>query len=133
MDGIYFSESKRRPNVVAPLLKVATKWRKCLRHTKVVNLFYLIYTSAKFILESFNFKVDRKKESIISVSTNNLLCKQVHEISDGHRSLSDTISFVTDRFRFLPVTMTGRFSNFNSISYTKDRLKVPAAGHDVRH
>ena len=39
----------------------------------------------------------------------------VHEITAGHRSLSDTISCVTDRICFLPVTMTGRFSNFNSI------------------
>ena len=40
----------------------------------------------------------------------------VHEINAGHRSLSGTISCVTDRIRFLPVTMTGKFSNFNSMS-----------------
>ena len=45
----------------------------------------------------------------------------VHEITAGHRSVSDTISCVTDRICFLPVTMTGKFSNFNSTSYTKDR------------
>ena len=44
----------------------------------------------------------------------------VHEMTAGHRSLSGTISCVTDRIRFLPVTMTGRYSNFNSISYTED-------------
>ena len=47
-----------------------------------------------------------------------------HEIAAGHRSLSGTISCVTDRIRFLPVTMTGRFSNFNSTSYTKDRHEL---------
>ena len=45
----------------------------------------------------------------------------VHEISAGHRSVSGTISCVSDRIPFLPVTMTGSFSNFNSISYTEDR------------
>ena len=45
-----------------------------------------------------------------------MLYLSVHEITAGHRSLSGTISCVTDRIRFLPVTMTGRFSNFNSIS-----------------
>ena len=45
----------------------------------------------------------------------------VHEMTAGHLSLSGTISCVTDRIRFLPVTLTGRFSNFNSISYTEDR------------
>ena len=48
----------------------------------------------------------------------------VHEITAGHRSLSDTISRVTDRIRFLPVTRTGMFSNFNSISYTEDRHEL---------
>ena len=55
-----------------------------------------------------------------------LLCEisygsTVHEITASHRSLSGTILCVIDRVRFLPVTMTGRFSNFNSISYTEDR------------
>ena len=36
-------------------------------------------------------------------------------------SLSGTISCVTDMIRFLPVTMTCRFLNFNSITYTEDR------------
>ena len=48
----------------------------------------------------------------------------VHEITAGHRSLSGTISCVTDRIRFLSVAMTGRFSNFNSISYTEDWHKL---------
>ena len=37
-----------------------------------------------------------------------------HEIAAGHRSLTGTISCVTGTICFLPVTMTGRFSNFNS-------------------
>ena len=48
----------------------------------------------------------------------------VHEITAGHRSLSGTNSCVTDRIRFLPVTLTGRFSNFNSILYTEDRHEL---------
>ena len=45
---------------------------------------------------------------------NQTYCHTVHEITAGHRSLSGTISCMTDGIRFLPVTMTGRFSNFNS-------------------
>ena len=56
----------------------------------------------------------------------------VHEITAGHRSLSGTISCVTDRIRFLPVTMTGRFSNFNSISYTEDRHELRVTGTKCR-
>ena len=52
----------------------------------------------------------------------------MHEITAGHRSLSSTISCVTDRTRFLPVTMTGRFSKFNSISYTEDRHELRVTG-----
>ena len=52
----------------------------------------------------------------------------VHEITVGHRSLSGTISCVTDRIRFLPVTMTGRFSNFNSTLYTEDRHELRVTG-----
>ena len=48
----------------------------------------------------------------------------VHEITAGHWSLSNTISCVTDRICFLPVTMTGKFSNFNSTSYSKDRHEL---------
>ena len=48
----------------------------------------------------------------------------VHEITAGHRSLSGTISCVTDRIRCLLVTMTERFSNFNSLSYTEDRHEL---------
>ena len=48
----------------------------------------------------------------------------VHEITAGHRSFYGTISCVADRIRFLPVTMTGRFSNFNSISYIEDRREL---------
>ena len=47
---------------------------------------------------------------------------------NNRRSLSGTISCVTDRIRFLPVTMTGRFSNFNSISYTEDRHELRLTG-----
>ena len=57
-----------------------------------------------------------------------LINKTVHEITAGHRSLSGTILCVTDRIRFLPVTMTDRFSNFNSISYTEDRHKLQVTG-----
>ena len=56
------------------------------------------------------------------------LIKTVHEITAGHRSLSDRNSCVTDRICFLPVTMTGRFSNFNSLSYTKDWYKLQLNG-----
>ena len=35
---------------------------------------------------------------------------------------------VTDRIRFLPVTMTGRFSNFNSTLYTEDRHELGVTG-----
>ena len=52
----------------------------------------------------------------------------VHEITAGHRSLSGTISCVTDKIRFLPVTMTGRFSNFNSTSYKEDRHELRVTG-----
>ena len=45
----------------------------------------------------------------------------VHEITACHQSLSATNSCVTTRIRFLPVTMTGRFLTFNSISYTEAR------------
>ena len=48
----------------------------------------------------------------------------MHEITAGHRSLSNTISCVTVRIRFLLVTMAGRFSNFNSTSYTKDQHEL---------
>ena len=54
----------------------------------------------------------------------------VHEITAGHRS--GTISCVTDRIRFLPVTMTGRFSNFNSILYTEDRHELRVTGTKFR-
>ena len=56
----------------------------------------------------------------------------VNEITAVHRSLSSTISCVTDRIRFLPVTMTGRFSNFNSISYAKDRHELRVTGTNCR-
>ena len=41
----------------------------------------------------------------------------MHEITAGHRSLSGTISRVTDRF-----------SNFDSISYTEDRQELRGSG-----
>ena len=56
----------------------------------------------------------------------------VHEITASHRSLSGTISCVTDRIRSLPVTMTSRFSNFNSISYTEDRHELRVTGTKCR-
>ena len=56
----------------------------------------------------------------------------MHEITAGHRSLSGTISCVTDRIRFLPVTMTDRFSNVNSISYTEDRQELSVTGTKCR-
>ena len=40
----------------------------------------------------------------------NCLDNAAHEIAAGHRSLTGTISCVSGRIRFLPVTMTGRFS-----------------------
>ena len=52
----------------------------------------------------------------------------VHRITAGHRSLSGTISCVTYRIRSLPVTMTGRFSNFNSISYIDDQHELGVTG-----
>ena len=44
-----------------------------------------------------------------------------HEIAAGHRSLSGTISRVTGRNCFLPVTVTGRFSNtvINDVSLSR--------------
>ena len=60
-----------------------------------------------------------------------------HEITASHQSLSDAISCVTDKIRFLLDTVTGRFSNFNSISYAEDRHKLRVTGtkcqHGVRH
>ena len=56
----------------------------------------------------------------------------VHDINAGHRSLSGTNSCVTDRIRFLPVTMTGRSSNFNSISYTEDQHELRVTGTKCR-
>ena len=52
----------------------------------------------------------------------------MHEISPGHRSLSGTIPYVSDRIRFLPVTMTSGFSNFNNISYTDDQHESRVTG-----
>ena len=56
----------------------------------------------------------------------------MHETTAGHRSLSGTISCVTNRIRFLPVTMTGRFSNFNRISYKEDRHEFRVTGTKCR-
>ena len=52
----------------------------------------------------------------------------VHEITAGHLSLPGKISCVTDRIRFMLVTMTGRLSKFNSISYTEDRHELRVTG-----
>ena len=56
----------------------------------------------------------------------------MHEITACHRSLSGTILCVTDKINFLPGTMTGRFSNFNSISDTEDRHEVRVTGTKFR-
>ena len=48
----------------------------------------------------------------------------VNEITAVHRSLSSTISCVTNRIRFLLVTMTRRFSKFISLSYREDRHEL---------
>ena len=48
----------------------------------------------------------------------------VHEITTGHLSLLGTISCLTNRIRFLQITMAGMFLNFNSISYTEDRHEL---------
>ena len=56
----------------------------------------------------------------------------MHEIIAGHQSLWGTISCVTDRIRFLPVTNTGRFSNLNCISYTEDRHELRVTGTECR-
>ena len=61
-----------------------------------------------------------------------IVSSTVHEITAGHRSLSGMISCVTGRIRFLPVTMTGRFSNFNSTSYTEDRHELRVTGSKCR-
>ena len=88
------------------------------------------------------FKLTRKLKKSLKVdeTTGNKLCMFAKVLVHGHRSLSDTILYVTDRIRFLPVTMTGRFSNFNSISYTEDRhelhvtdIEVSTIGNLVRH
>ena len=56
----------------------------------------------------------------------------VHEITASHQSLFGTNLCVTDRIRFLPVTMTGRFSNFNSIAYTEDRQELRVTSTNCR-
>ena len=56
----------------------------------------------------------------------------MHKIAACYRSLSSTISCVTDRIHFLPITMTGRFSKFNSISYTEDRHELRVTGTKFR-
>ena len=56
----------------------------------------------------------------------------MHEITAGHRLLSGTISCVTDKIRFLMVKMTGRVSDFNSISYTEDRHELRVTGTKCR-
>ena len=43
-----------------------------------------------------------------------------------------TISCVTNRIRFLPVTKTGRCSKFNSISYKEDWHKLRVIGRKYR-
>ena len=53
----------------------------------------------------------------------------VNEITAVHRSLSSTISCVTDRIRFLPVTHDLQVFKFQwYISYTEDRHELRMAG-----
>ena len=40
---------------------------------------------------------------------------------------------MTDRIRLLPVTVTGRFSNFNNVSYTEDRHRLRVTGKKWRN
>ena len=61
-----------------------------------------------------------------------MVVSSVHEITAAHRSLSGTISCVIDRIRFLLVTMTGSFSNFNSKSYREDRHELRVTGTKFR-
>ena len=66
----------------------------------------------------------KKIKSFQQAFYNALIIITVHEITAGHRSMSGMISCVTDRIRFLPVTMSDSFSNINSISYTEDRHEL---------
>ena len=84
------------------------------------NLINILITN--IFLHSFN------RSTVISLT----YYITVHEITACHRSLSGTISCVTDRIRFLPDTMTDRFSNFSSISYTEDRHKLRVTGTKCR-
>ena len=54
--------------------------------------------------------------------------KQPYEITAGHRSLSNTISCVTDRIRFQQYILHKRPARIAS-----DRHEVPTARHDVWH
>ena len=73
-------------------------------------------------LQSGSFSYEEKFKHIKKCSY------AVHEITAGHQSLCGTISCVTDRIRFMLVTMTGRLSKFNSISYTEDLHELRVTG-----
>ena len=79
-------------------------------------------------LEVITYKAEVVKGALLSLGG-----ITVHEITAGHRSLSGTITCVTDRIPFLPVTMTGRYIIYRRPArIASDRHKVPTAGH-VRH
>ena len=81
---------------------------------------------------SFKIEISMSTSILISEICKNMYHLSVHEITAVHRSLSGAISRVSDRIRFRPVTMTGRFSNFNSISYTVDWHKLRVTGTKCR-
>ena len=60
----------------------------------------------------------------------NICSVSVHKITAIHWPPPGTISCVNDRICFLPVTMTGTFSNFNSMSYKIDWHECPALNAD---
>ena len=93
-------------------------WRQFLSQNSNLNLVDMITAKVCFLDQNLNFNKNYLSNPCWNIT------KPVHEINAGHRSLSGTISCVTERIRFLPVTMTGRFSNFNSKSYREDRHKM---------
>ena len=85
-------------------------------------------------LSNLHIRVNEEKtlDNLVQSFWNNDSLGTVHEITASHRSLSGTISCVTDSICFLLVTMTGRFSNFNSISYKEDRHELRMTGTKCR-
>ena len=119
-------------------------WSECSCETVIRNwicfkIQILAWFTLTFLQNTYVTNTNMKKKQSFKTFQISIPHKAVHEIRDGHRSLSGTISCVTDRIRFLAVTMTGSFLKLYSISYTEDRHKlrvrhkVPTAGHDVRH